>query len=168
MDSKRIKVTAIIFLGLLMLLFAVNVFISIPLDGAVDVSRIDVSNFQVDHKYYRLSAEDYSINSSLDTIHIGSSVLPLISHQYTYFDVSVDQGAGDTFNMVVRATGKEREALLHGDAVDLYGMISNYEEPSAISLNDNGETVLGRWVKTAAFAVLSLICFHFIIKIAAR
>lgn len=168
MDSKRIKVTAIIFLGLLMLLFAANVFISIPLSRAVDASKIDIANFQVDHKYYRLSAEDYSINNSLDTIHIRSSVLPLISHQYTYFDVSVDQGAGDTFNMVVRATGKEREALLHGDAVDLYGMISNYEEPSAISLNDNGETVLGRWVKTAAFAFLSLTCFYFITKIVTK
>ena len=169
--------TASIFLGFLALLFAVNAVINTPLDKPIYIGENETKEAMVNHRrWYVLSAERYSVDADLSSIHIRSSFLPFVSHQYTYFRVTVNPESESAFSMAVRVTGAKQEELFQGKTTDLYGMISDYrEQPSgsqaevlSLGLNDNGTTIFKRGISAAVFALAAGVCIWLIVKIVAK
>lgn len=173
---------AYIFLALLALLFLAVAVISLPSGQTVNLGHTGASGL-VEKKqvWYTLEEGSYTIGPNLGSISVGSSILPLVSTQYTYYLVTVTPDAGESFSMAVRVTGKKYSSLEQGQTVALYGMASGLTDerigqavPTAPlqyrCLNDNGDTVFKRGVQTVVFAVAAALCIALIVlmKIALR
>lgn len=161
-----------IFLGILALVFAANVLIRFPFQKAVNITAQGAACLTSPGKqWFVVEAGSYVVEDEFDTIAIRSSFLPLFSKHYTYFNVTVTSGA-DRFTLPVRVTAKKAEALRQGDAVKLYGMVSQldaaHEYQAAgvnVCLNDNGSTVMTRILSAGVFAVLTTGCVWLAVKI---
>lgn len=163
-----------IFLGLLALIFILNVLIRFPFQKAVGIAEKGTACLENPGKHwFLLESDDYAVNESFSTIKIRSSMLPLISKGYTYYNITVTAKDG-SFVMPVRVTAKKAEKLEKGETVRLYGMASRIDDESAeaqrrhlqnsqaksmeICLNDNGDTVATRILSASVFALLSIGC----------
>lgn len=168
-----------IFLGLCVLLFAFAGYISLPLDRPVDLGSTGAAGLDGKARaWYTLEAEDYSIGPDLGFISLHNSFLPFISTRYTYYLVTVDGGGNAPFSMAVRVCGAKAEQLARGERVSLYGMVSGLTEAQAGQLagaqtvsnclNDNGDNVVKRGLKSAVFFLLGAVCIFLIVKLARR
>lgn len=161
-----------IFLGILALVFAANVLIRFPFQKAVSITGEGAACLASPGKqWFEVEAGSYVVEDEFETIAIRSSFLPLVSKHYTYFNVTVISGA-DHFTLPVRVTAKKAEALRQGDAVKLYGMVSQSNAVHGdqtmgvnVCLNDNGSTVMTRILSAGVFAVLTIGCIWLAVKI---
>lgn len=109
------------------------------------------------HEWYVLDKECYTVVQQLETIGLTSSFFNGRTKEVSYFLVDVNDSAGFSYDMIVRAGGKEKDFLSQSESVTLYGMISDFpigeEEGGDVlpCLNDNGDTVQSRWTKAVIF-----------------
>ena len=161
-----------IFLGILALVFAANVLIRFPFQKAVNITAQGAACLTSPGKqWFVVEDGSYVVEDEFDTIAMRSSFLPLVSKHYTYFNVTVTSGA-DRFTLPVRVTAKKAEALRQGDAVKLYGMVSQSNAVHGdqtmgvnVCLNYNGSTVMTRILSAGVFAVLAIGCVWLAVKI---
>lgn len=169
-------------LGFFTLLFAFAAFISLPLDKPVALGRTGMGS--LDGRagaWYILEAEEYSIGPSLGTASLHGSFLPFISTGYTYYLVTVDGDGGAPFSMAVRVCGAKAGHLARGEPVTLYGMVSSLTDSQGNQatglqtdplqyrcLNDNGDTIAKRALKSMAFFLMAALCIFLIVKVARR
>lgn len=154
-----------IFLGILALIFAANVLIRFPFQKATDITVQGAACLtHPGRQWFVVETGSYVVEDELDTVAIRSSFLPLFSKHYTYFNIAVTSGA-DRFTLPVRVTEKKAEALRTGNAVKLYGMVSQLDAAHSgqaadvnVCLNDNGSTVMTRVLSAGVFAVLAIGC----------
>lgn len=118
-----------------------------------------------------VEAGSYVVEDEFDTVAIRSSFLPLVSRHYTYFNVAVTSGA-DRFTLPVRVTAAKAAALRQGNAVKLYGTVSQLDAAHRgqaadvnVCLNDNGSTAMTRLLSAGVFAVLTIGCIWLAVRI---
>ena len=148
-----------IFLGFLVLVNLLNLFISIPIGNPVRIGQEgDQCLRNPGKKWYLLDAEIYAVENSFYEIHSRSSVIPFVTRRYTYFHVLVRTAAEENFLMPVRVRDQKRQRLESGESVSLYGMVSELSgesrkrqetalsgrSASRMCLNDNGDTISKR------------------------
>lgn len=154
MNSKRKGlVPAYIFLTFLACLMVFVGFISIPVNN-IDVSKTGCPATET-RKWYVLGEGTYTPVQSVGSVVHHRSFMPLLtSTEYIYYLVTVDEGPGSPYDLVVRAYGKEADALAEGKSIKLYGMVSPYyleggsDTIRMSCLNDNGDTILLRIFKS--------------------
>lgn len=172
-----------IFLGLLTLLFAINVVILLPLQKPVDIGLEGMDSLREQGRdWYVLNKDSYSVDTVLSSIHIRSSFVPLLSNEYTYYCITVNPEQGPVFSMPVRVRTAKRQSFERGETVKLYGMTSSLNDEMRIQmeaanhqvqlkyicLNDNGDTILKRCFSSGIFALAAALCIAWAIKIAKR
>lgn len=166
-------------MGILALVFAVNVLIRFPFQKAVDITQHGVSCLAVPGKqWFSLGDGCYTVVEEFETIAMRNSIIPFFAKRYTYFNVEVRSGE-DSFVMPIRVTAKKAKELRQGESVSLYGMVSNTkfsEEQiqdlnnqispvSRMCLNDNGDTVITRALSACVFLALTIACVWLAAKI---
>ena len=160
------------FLGILALVFAANVLIRFPFQKAVSITAQGAACLASPGKqWFVVEDGSYVVEYEFDTIAIRSSLLPLISKHYTYFNVTVTSGV-DRFTLPVRVTAKKAAALRQGVAVKLYGTVSQLDAAHRgqaadvnVCLNDNGSTAMTRLLSAGVFAVLTIGCIWLAVRI---
>lgn len=161
-----------VFLGILALIFAANVLIRFPFQKAADITAQGAACLtSPGRQWFVVEAGSYVVEDEFDTVAIRSSFLPLVSRHYTYFNITVTSGT-DRFTLPVRVTAKKTETLRQGNAVKLYGMVSQLDAAHSgqaadvnVCLNDNGSTVMTRLLSAGVFAVLTIGCIWLAIRI---
>lgn len=176
---------AYIFLGLLTLLFGFIAVAMLPREKPLNLAQEGTADLrQQNGRWYVLNAGTYSVEASFGSVQLRDSFLFSRSKGYTYYCVTVNPGSGSSFSMPVRVGGSKRQRLEAGETVSLYGMgsaltgnlRSGLEEAAAgqrervcyLCLNDNGDTIVTRWLTSGAFALFAGICIFLIVKIARR
>ena len=174
------NMAACVFLAILAIVFALNIFIRLPIQKAIRISDEGITCLESPgRQWFVLEGDDYTVGECFETESQRSSAIPLLSKKFFYYTVTVvgkDSDAG--FTMPVRVKTKKAQQIERREKVALYGMISRIDQnveqsakqrtQSPMCLNDNGATPLTRSLSALVFAVLTAVCVWFIVLILKR
>lgn len=180
-QSGNVTFKAYVVLVLLTVLFAIDGVVSFPSKTSVDLSSMTPETINLEKRdWYTLDSDDYSIDGFLCSVNRRSSSRRFSrTVQYNYYCVTVNPNTEQSFSLAVRVKDKDAEAIASGANAELYGMISTMpdeirydaadmsksDKVCFICLNDNGDTVELRYIKSSAFFMLMLLCIIAICKL---
>lgn len=180
-EGKNPYMAGCVFLGILAIIFALNVFIRFPFQSPVSIGKNGASCLESPGKHWFVLEEgSYIVSGQFETISVRSSGIPFLSKRYTYYIIEVTSDE-ETFIMPVRVNAKKSDSLERGKAVALYGMVSELDadlfekqyqalngrdaDATPMCLNDNGDTVVTRIFSAVVFALLTVACIWLAVKI---
>ena len=179
--KKGHQVWAILFLVVLLVIFAVAAVVSFPKDKSIDLNQAGPdSSLGTTRNWYKINEGSYQVLNEFGETTVTDSTL-LIPRTFYYFNVLVEQSNGENFIIAVRTYDKT-ELLREGFTPELNGMISELDNSGVsfhldddpgvpadhiyqVCLNDNDSTPSTSFRNAIIFGVLALADLLLIIKL---
>ena len=181
LSKGKTKMAAVVLCAFLFAVLMLVAFIHWPRGRGINIGEEGIEHIlQGTNDWYFLEKDSYKILNEFGE-HVTRHSTFYYPIRYYYFNVEVTDSKETTFVMAVR-THKKTEELRSEKAVSLYGRVASLDQEQtnlqsrsldssqkiySICLNDNDETISGRYIQSVLaiiLGLLDLILILFILK----